>query len=119
MFLFVIQHSQVHHGDVAPAQSNLSRLGPGKCIKQGHESIFTSECDKYVMECSFLLKLIRRNTSLFQEAGITKFIYLFLNTLVMYLTEREREPKKGEEREAGSLLSREPNVGLNPRSPRS
>ena len=35
----------------------------------------------------------------------------------IYLFERdsEREQERGEEGEAGSLLSREPNVGLNPR----
>ena len=49
---------------------------------------------------------------------------LFLNILFIYLTEREREGTSRErqaerQREAVSLLSREPDVGLDPRTLRS
>ena len=45
-------------------------------------------------------------------------VFFFLR---FYLFERERENEQGQgtEKEADSLLSRKPNVGLDPRTPRS
>ena len=48
------------------------------------------------------------------------FLSLFLKILFIYLTERESAQTGGVGKgEAGSTLSREPDVGLDPRTPRS
>ena len=72
------------------------------------------------MTLLILWEIPRVLRALFQSQG-TKIIYISPFLGFIYLRERKREHKQGEkqaegEGEAGSQLSREPNMGLNPRT---
>lgn len=56
-----------------------------------------AQCTYFIVPCNFFPKYL-----------------LFLDSIYLFIREREGMRKGGTEGEADSLLSREPNVGLNP-----